>query len=83
MTVTVSYLDDVVMLDVHDDGVGFDPTGTDGGLGLRAMRERTQALGGTLAVESAPGDGTTIAAEIPRPARVHDDAAASLGRATS
>jgi signal transduction histidine kinase len=69
-TVTISYLDDVVMLDVHDDGVGFDPAGaaaTDGGLGMRAMRERTEALGGTLAVESAPREGTTVAAEVPLP----------------
>lgn len=67
-TITVSYADDVVMVDVHDDGVGFDPgaaAATSGGLGLHGMRERVDALGGTLTVESAAGDGTTVAAELP------------------
>jgi signal transduction histidine kinase len=71
VTVTLSYLDDVTMLDVHDDGVGFDHAATAaaaGGLGLHAMAERVAALGGSLAVESAPGEGTTIAVEVPAPA---------------
>ena len=71
VTVTLSYLDDVAMLDVHDDGIGFDHAatvaGTAGGLGLHAMAERVAALGGSLAVESAPGEGTTIAVEVPAP----------------
>jgi signal transduction histidine kinase len=72
VTVTLSYLDDVVVLDVQDDGVGFDPAATvaaAGGLGLRAMRERAEQLGGSLTIESTPGDGTTIAVELPLPAR--------------
>jgi signal transduction histidine kinase len=71
VTVTLSYLDDVAMLDVHDDGIGFDHAATvaaAGGLGLHAMAERVAALGGSLAVESAPGEGTTIAVEVPAPA---------------
>jgi signal transduction histidine kinase len=72
VTVTLSYLDDAVTLDVHDDGVGFDQAATaaaaGGGLGLRAMGERVAALGGSLVVESAPGEGTTIAVEAPAPA---------------
>jgi signal transduction histidine kinase len=39
--------------------------GPGGGLGLRGMRERVEALGGRLAVESAPGAGTTIAVTVP------------------
>ena len=39
--------------------------GPNGGLGLRGMRERVEALGGRLAVESAPGQGTTIAVTVP------------------
>jgi signal transduction histidine kinase len=68
VTLTLSYLDDVVVLDLADDGVGFDPAATTaagGGLGLRAMRERVAELGGHLTVESAQGEGTTIAAELP------------------
>ena len=55
-----------VTLDVSDDGIGFEPAGDfPGHLGLHSMRERTERLGGTLAVESAPGKGTQIRAWIP------------------
>jgi signal transduction histidine kinase len=71
VTLTLSYLDDAVTLDVHDDGVGFDQATTaaaaGGGLGLHAMGERVAALGGSLAVESTLGEGTTIAVELPTP----------------
>jgi signal transduction histidine kinase len=67
--VTLSYMDGEAALDVRDDGDGFTPTadgfGPNGGLGLRGMRERVEALGGRLAVESAPGRGTTIAVTVP------------------
>jgi signal transduction histidine kinase len=36
-----------------------------GGYGLTAMRERMMLVGGQLVVESAPGDGTTVAARVP------------------
>ncbi|WP_228718476.1 sensor histidine kinase [Kitasatospora acidiphila] len=72
IAVTLSYLDDEVTLDVFDDGVGFDPhahrTGEQSGFGLHGMRERMVALGGLLTVESAPGEGTAVAAAIPIPA---------------
>jgi PAS domain S-box-containing protein len=57
---------DTIILEISDDGVGFD-TGGDfpGHLGLRSMRERAEGLGGTLKVESAPGEGTRIRALIP------------------
>ncbi|WP_433549463.1 sensor histidine kinase [Streptomyces sp. CA-294286] len=67
---TLTYLDDQVVLDIADDGRGFDtgtlpgPTGVRGH-GLPAMRARVQQLGGTLAVESAPGEGTVLSAAIP------------------
>jgi signal transduction histidine kinase len=71
IAVTLSYLDDEVTLDVFDDGVGFDPqahrTGEQSGFGLHGMRERMAALGGLLTVESAPGEGTAVAAAIPIP----------------
>jgi PAS domain S-box-containing protein len=55
-----------VALEVYDDGVGFDPGGDfSGHLGLKSMRERASRLGGTLRVESAPGEGTSIRVRIP------------------
>ncbi|MDP5226457.1 MULTISPECIES: ATP-binding protein [Arthrobacter] len=69
-SVTLGFLPDSVTLDVYDDGVGFQPLSTaapgpGGGYGLRAMRQRVEQLGGTVAVESAPGDGTVIGVQIP------------------
>ena len=62
-------MDGETALDVRDDGSGFAPgadgAGANGGLGLRGMRERVEALGGRLAVESAPGKGTTVAVTVP------------------
>lgn len=71
--ITLSYMDDCVTLDVVDDGAGFDSARLNdpevahdaGGFGLVAMRERIEQLGGTLAVESAPGHGTAVAVELP------------------
>ena len=50
-----------VELRVSDDGVGFDPSGVEPGeLGLGIMRERAQAVGAELIIESQLGQGTTI-----------------------
>jgi signal transduction histidine kinase len=55
-----------LLLEVRDDGEGFDAAGTfPGHLGLKSMRERVARLGGTLRIESAPGEGTRIRAQIP------------------
>jgi signal transduction histidine kinase len=62
---TLSYMGDVVTLDVRDDGVGFTPNGVNGGYGLAAMRERLAGLSGTLAIESEPSGGTAISATVP------------------
>ncbi len=58
---------DRVVVMVEDDGAGFDPDRSRRGdhLGLLGMRERAEALGGTMVVESAPGAGTTIVVEVP------------------
>lgn len=65
ITVTLSYLPDVVLVDVRDNGVGM-PTGRPStGMGLRAMRERASELGATLTIESEPGEGTTVALAAP------------------
>lgn len=74
--VTLSYTGDVVVLDVVDDGAGFDPEEVRGratgassaagnGYGLVAMRSRLGQVGGTLTIESEPGDGTAISAAVP------------------
>lgn len=71
VTLTLSYMDDVVVLDVRDDGSGFDPDlfpvrpRMRGGLGLLGMRERVEGLGGALTLESEPGEGTTIVVAVP------------------
>ncbi|GAA2060469.1 sensor histidine kinase [Streptomyces albiaxialis] len=66
---TLSFLGDQVVLDVADDGAGFDPSaapsGASRGHGLPAMRARVRQFGGTLTVESAPGEGTVLSAAIP------------------
>jgi signal transduction histidine kinase len=67
---TLSYMEDLVSLDVRDDGVGFDPSaaGTyrpDGGYGLTVMRERVRRVAGTLEVESEAGVGTALCACVP------------------
>ena len=65
---TLSYMGDVVILDIQDDGVGLgeaEPSPLSGGFGLQAMRERVEACGGTLILESDPGEGTTVVIMIP------------------
>jgi signal transduction histidine kinase len=65
---TLSYMDDVVVLDVQDNGVAFAGAAASplsGGYGLQAMRERAEECGGSLTVESEPGEGTTVVVSIP------------------
>ncbi|HEY6551456.1 MAG TPA: GAF domain-containing sensor histidine kinase [Solirubrobacterales bacterium] len=52
-------------LRISDRGCGFDPNARTDGFGLIGMRERVALAGGTLELESAPGDGTTIIAVLP------------------
>jgi two-component system, NarL family, sensor kinase len=61
--------DGAVVLEVQDDGVGFQPAEakTDGGdhFGMLAMRERVEMIGGTCEVTSAPGKGTRVRVVLP------------------
>lgn len=57
--------DATIRLSVRDDGIGFDPGAQTSGFGLLGMCERVQLLGGTIAIESAPGAGTTVQASLP------------------
>jgi signal transduction histidine kinase len=57
---------DGVSLQVADDGAGFDSRADgNGGLGLVSMRERLRLVGGTIAIESRPLDGTRIDVHVP------------------
>ena len=78
--ITLSFMDTSVSLDVVDDGRGFEPgarsgpASGNGGFGLPAMRSRARSLGGTLSVESAPGQGTAVALTLPLPHPTEDAA---------
>jgi signal transduction histidine kinase len=61
---------DDVVLEVADDGVGFDTTETIGGLGLRNMRQRAFDIGARLDVRSMPGTGTRLLMRVPGSAEV-------------
>lgn len=65
--VVLTTRDDKVVVMVEDNGVGFDPAETmeSEHIGLLGMRERAETLGGSLTIESGPGKGTTIVAEVP------------------
>jgi signal transduction histidine kinase len=71
---TLSYMEDLVTLDVRDDGIGFQtvngthprrPRDDGGGFGLTAMRQRVEGVAGTLEIESEPDGGTAISASVP------------------
>jgi signal transduction histidine kinase len=67
-SVSVWASDELLFLQIEDKGKGFDPVavGARGsGAGLFGMQERARLLGGTLTVESAPGAGATLRAELP------------------
>jgi signal transduction histidine kinase len=78
----------LVVLQVCDDGVGFDPAAppVDGerhGLGLLGMRERMRMIGGQLTIRSVPGEGTTVVAQAPVVPLSPPAAATSLMRTAS
>lgn len=66
---TLSFMGDVVTLDVRDDGIGFavpDAGASDrSGFGLSTMRQRVSRVAGSLAIESEPGGGTALSARVP------------------
>jgi signal transduction histidine kinase len=61
--ISMRHTDDSLLIDISDDGVGgADPAA---GSGLVGLRDRVEALAGTLDIESSPGEGTRLRAEIP------------------
>lgn len=72
VTVALEANPDLIVMTVSDNGCGFDPaarlarTEVTASLGLVGMRERAEAIGGRLRIESAPGKGTRVIVEAPR-----------------
>jgi len=76
VNLTLTYMDDEIILDVQDDGAGFDPAVApqqarqeQRGYGLLSLQERAAQLGGSLTVESSPGEGTTLVMALPTGAK--------------
>ena len=57
--------DESILIEVADDGRGFDPGSARAGIGLSAMRERVEGLGGEIEVRSRPGEGTKVMVMVP------------------
>ena len=66
--VRLHFAQSALELDVADSGAGFSDSPARRGLGLVAMRERAELLGGTIRFEAAPGGGTLVKLEVPRDA---------------
>jgi signal transduction histidine kinase len=64
-SVELRYDPEAVLLEVIDDGAGFDPDRVTGGYGLRGMRTRVAEAGGTVTVHSSPGAGTRVCVTVP------------------
>jgi NarL family two-component system sensor histidine kinase LiaS len=67
LTVSMSRSEGQVELAVRDTGAGFDPAAPHAGSGLAHIRDRVAELGGTVAIESAPGSGTALTVRVPVP----------------
>lgn len=65
ISVTVSRSERLIEVSVADDGAGFDLDTAERSFGLVGMQERVSLVGGRLEIESAPGKGTRVHAELP------------------
>lgn len=68
VTIRIQPAQEKIVMEIADDGVGFEPETAcrEGCLGIVSMRERAQALGGRLTVDSGPGNGARIRVEVKR-----------------
>lgn len=68
-TVRICIVGERLVLEIADDGQGFDleAAKNKGGMGLASMAERAREMGGTLTIESAPGRGTVVRVSVPVP----------------
>jgi signal transduction histidine kinase len=65
--VRLQYLEDALALEIEDHGKGFDAQGAGGGgIGLVAMRERAELLGGSIEFTAPPGGGSLVQLRVPR-----------------
>ena len=66
-TVSIQFSEESNTLNVvyEDDGVGYDPESTKKGVGLKNIRNRIQKIGGSMVVDSNPGNGTTVILNVP------------------
>jgi two-component system, chemotaxis family, CheB/CheR fusion protein len=69
LSVELAVRDRALVLSLEDDGIGFAPLAVKGkgGLGLVSIGERARIVGGTLLIESKPGDGTRLSVKVPLP----------------
>jgi signal transduction histidine kinase len=65
VTLGLTITPEQVRLVIEDDGRGFDPAQTTGGMGLRNIRERVARLNGQIGISSQPGGGAQLEAMIP------------------
>jgi two-component system sensor histidine kinase UhpB len=64
ISIRIKTEDDVVRIEVNDDGQGFDTTKIESGIGLRNIRSRLEVYAGNLMIDSAPGKGSRLKAEF-------------------
>jgi signal transduction histidine kinase len=65
VSVRIELKSDWLLLDVRDNGRGFDPDVSYEGMGLRSLRRRAEEAGGELAIDSAPGTGARLSVRLP------------------
>ncbi|MES1221604.1 MAG: ATP-binding protein [Bacteroidota bacterium] len=65
VTVNLENTNDIVTLTISDNGKGFNPKQTTRGIGLSNIYERTRIYGGSVIIETSPGDGCTLTVRIP------------------
>ncbi len=75
VTIELRATPESVILNVADNGQGFDATGLQEGttMGLQGMRERLVGLGGTLTIDTAPGAGARLTASLPRHTHLEEE----------
>jgi signal transduction histidine kinase len=71
--VRLAHRDDDLSFAVSDDGRGFDTSTTSYGTGLQGMADRLSALGGSVEIRSATGQGTTVTGRVPAPPVEHTE----------